>query len=206
MDTVTRQGDNLLDRFLPSSDFGERHSTRVRADAVTVYRAIKEVTPREIALMRQLLWLRDLPAQLTGRGGTDIADPRPMLEQFADSGFVVLAENPPVELVFGAIEQSWRLTGATPSGVRTVEDFLAFDRPDFNRIVANLRIKENGAAVVLTTETRVHVPDPVARRKFGRYWRVIYPASWLLRVTWLRAIKRRAERDMVSRMEMVPRP
>jgi hypothetical protein len=45
----------------------------------------------------------------------------------------------------------------------------------------------------LTTETRVHVADPAARRKFARYWRVIRPFSGLTRIALLREAKRRAE-------------
>jgi hypothetical protein len=45
----------------------------------------------------------------------------------------------------------------------------------------------------LATETRVHVPDLVSRRRFRRYWRVIGPFSGLIRVLVLRAAKRRAE-------------
>jgi len=45
----------------------------------------------------------------------------------------------------------------------------------------------------LATETRVHVPDPVSRRKFARYWRVVRPFSGVIRMGVLRAAKRRAE-------------
>jgi hypothetical protein len=45
----------------------------------------------------------------------------------------------------------------------------------------------------LSTETRVHVADPSARRKFARYWRVIRPFSGLTRIVFLREAKRRAE-------------
>jgi hypothetical protein len=45
----------------------------------------------------------------------------------------------------------------------------------------------------LTSETRVHVADPVARRKFARYWRAIRPFSGLIRIVFLREAKRRAE-------------
>jgi hypothetical protein len=45
----------------------------------------------------------------------------------------------------------------------------------------------------LSTETRVRVDDPVARRKFARYWRVIRPFSGLIRILLLRAARRRAE-------------
>jgi hypothetical protein len=45
----------------------------------------------------------------------------------------------------------------------------------------------------LSTETRVHVADPAARRKFRRYWFVIRPFSGLIRILLLRAARRRAE-------------
>jgi hypothetical protein len=36
--------------------------------------------------------------------------------------------------------------------------------------------------------------DPSSARRFGRYWRLIRPASGAIRRSWLTAIKRRAER------------
>lgn len=50
----------------------------------------------------------------------------------------------------------------------------------------------DGASRVVT-ETRILATDAAARRRFGLYWRVIYPGSALIRVMWLRAVKRRAE-------------
>jgi hypothetical protein len=47
-------------------------------------------------------------------------------------------------------------------------------------------------AASLSTETRVHVADPVARRSFRRYWFVIRPFSGLIRILFLRAARRRA--------------
>ncbi|MEP6858175.1 MAG: hypothetical protein ABI994_07300, partial [Gemmatimonadales bacterium] len=50
----------------------------------------------------------------------------------------------------------------------------------------------NGSLV--STETRVFANSPSARRRFARYWRLIYPGSALIRRMWLRAVKRRATR------------
>jgi hypothetical protein len=49
---------------------------------------------------------------------------------------------------------------------------------------------------VVTTETRVFTTDPWSRRKFGEYWRMIYPGSALIRRMWLQAIKKRAESNL----------
>ena len=46
---------------------------------------------------------------------------------------------------------------------------------------------------VLSTETRVHVADPAARRKFRRYWFVVRPFSGVIRILLLRAARKRAE-------------
>src|SRR5262245_32557245 len=58
----------------------------------------------------------------------------------------------------------------------------------------NFYVEDAGGGVSrLVTETRVHATDAAARRRFAAYWRMIYPGSALLRVTWLRAIRARAE-------------
>jgi hypothetical protein len=66
---------------------------------------------------------------------------------------------------------------------------VAYARPDTCKAVVDFRIEPP----FLTTETRVHVADPAARRKFARYWRVIRPFSGLIRILMLRGAKRRAE-------------
>ena len=44
----------------------------------------------------------------------------------------------------------------------------------------------------LSTATRVFANSAAARRRFARYWRIIYPGSALIRRMWLRAVERRA--------------
>jgi hypothetical protein len=89
---------------------------------------------------------------------------------------------------------------AAPPGVRrarapTPGEILAAEHLDgFAVATMNFAIapRDDGACDV-TTETRVFATDPDARRRFGAYWRVIYPGSALIRRMWLRAIKVRAE-------------
>jgi hypothetical protein len=61
-------------------------------------------------------------------------------------------------------------------------------------VALNFRIEPAAAGVVLRTETRVYATDATIRRMFTPYWRTIYPGSALIRRSWLRAIKTRAER------------
>jgi hypothetical protein len=45
----------------------------------------------------------------------------------------------------------------------------------------------------LSTETRVWLDDGKARSRFRLYWLIVRPFSGLVRRSWLRAAKRRAE-------------
>ena len=74
-------------------------------------------------------------------------------------------------------------------------DFKDLHRPGYAKIAMNFQVSpaSNGWST-LSTETRILGTDATARRRFGRYWRVIHPGSAFIRVMWLRAIKSRAER------------
>jgi hypothetical protein len=45
----------------------------------------------------------------------------------------------------------------------------------------------------VSTETRVFAATEPMRRRFAVYWRIIHPGSDIIRRSWLRAIKERAE-------------
>ncbi len=189
----------LIERFLPSYDFNEVHTLDVRAAPARVFQAIKDVTPAEIRGLQQLLALRTLPARLAGRVGARGPAERPMLAQMLKSGFILLAEQPDHELVIGTIGQFWKLVpgdSSSPATVTNAQEFLAFDRPDHAQAVMNFFLDEgsNGKPVTVRTETRIRIPDPRARLKFAFYWLLISTGSALIRLAWLRAIKRRAER------------
>jgi hypothetical protein len=109
------------------------------------------------------------------------------------TNFLKLVEEPDREIVLGTLV-------AAPKGTRlkrdsTPDDFKAIHEPGFAVGAINFRLEDaaNGETV-LTTETRVYATDASTRKKFGAYWRVIYPGSALIRVMWLRAIRHRAEK------------
>ena len=107
------------------------------------------------------------------------------------TGFTLLADDAR-EVVLGAV-----LTADDPAARGRARDVRAFQELGGSGVIKtalNFRIEEaaNGATL-LTTETRVFCSDRQSLRRFTRYWRTIFPGSWILRVTWLRAIGRRAE-------------
>jgi hypothetical protein len=154
-----------LDAFLPAYDFSTRHEVSVAAEPVRADRALREVTFKEVPLVRGLLLARGLG--LRKAEDTVLAAMVPRA--------TVLEDVPGEGLILTLSGQFWRFRGSGPEAPATaVIDFRALPGS-------------------LATETRVHVPDPVSRRKFGHYWRVVRPFSGLIRMRVLRAAKRRAE-------------
>ena len=128
-------------------------------------RALREVTFREVPLVRGLMLARGLGL----RNGADT-----VLSTMIPRATVV--EDVPGEgLVLTLSGQFWRLRGRGPEAPATAV-------VDFRSLPGRM-----------ATETRVHVPDPASRRRFVRYWRIVRPFSALIRMEVLRAAKRRAE-------------
>jgi hypothetical protein len=181
----------ILDDLLPTYQFHEFHSTRVNAPPEAVYAAARQVTAREIKLFRILTWIR---SPHFGKAPESILTPPadvPVLDVALRSGFMLLGEAPPREIVFGLVQG--RAPFNTPHP--TPQEFKELNRPGYAKIAMNFHVSpEPKGWSRLTTETRILGTDAKARRLFGRYWRVIYPGSAIIRVMWLRAIKARAER------------
>jgi hypothetical protein len=170
-----------LDDFLPVYEFSERHSLAIDASAERIDQALRAVSIADLPVARALWWLRRL-----GRPYGDAA--RPFVG--GELPGVVLEDVREAGVVLGLTGQFWRLRGSRHTHrPTTAEEFLAYSRPDTCKAVIDFRVGHAS----LSTETRVHVADPVARRKFRRYWRVIRPFSGLIRILLLRAARRRAE-------------
>jgi hypothetical protein len=107
---------------------------------------------------------------------------------------VLLAEDPGRELALGTVGQFWRIGTGIPLHLADARAFLTFDRADHAKAVLGFSVAAiPGGGALVSTRTRVRVPDRSARRRFALYWLAIHPTSALIRRNWLRAIKRRAE-------------
>jgi hypothetical protein len=160
----------LLDDAVPRWQFAERHATYVAAPMELVYAAVRAVTAREIFLFRTLVAIRRL-----GRPGPEsILNPSPdtpLLDVALRSGFHLIAEDAPREIVIG----------------------MYVIQPKRALAVMNFRLEPEGDGVRLTTETRITAADLRARITFGCYWLAIRAGSAFIRRMWLRAIRKRAE-------------
>jgi hypothetical protein len=158
---------------LPVYHHSERHSIRVAAAPERALAAAREVTLAELPLVRILARLRGLRP---GRG--------PLWEGLLAAGFQPFRDHTLV-----LVGRPW----SPRYGRRQVDDFVAFAEPGWAKMAMDLRAEPDERGSRLVTETRVFLTDRSARRKFAAYWLVIRPFSGLIRRSWLRAAKRRAE-------------
>jgi hypothetical protein len=185
----SRTRDELLDRFIPTYDIVERHRIRVAAPAAVTMAAAREQDLLGVPLVRAIFRAREI-----AMGAAPVAPlPRGVLAATRALGWGVLAEVPDREIVVGAVTQPWEADvtfQALPP-----EEFAAFARPGFVKIVWTLRVDPlDGGQSIFRTETRAVATDAVARARFRRYWAFVSPGIRLIRHLLLPPLKREAER------------
>jgi hypothetical protein len=155
-----------LDAIMPRWQFVERHEIRIAAPPERIYSAIRDVTASEIRFFQFLTSIRCMGRCRENESILNAPAAKSILDVALASGFRMLAEEAPRELVIGT---------------RVAPRTLA---------VMNFHVDGDG---LVTTETRVFAETDASRRKFAIYWRFIRPGSGIIRRSWLEAIKRRAE-------------
>jgi hypothetical protein len=188
--TVVVAPSTALDTFAPSYQFREVHETLIHAPPDRVFSAIKSVTADDISLFQTFTWIRRL-GQPAPEGILNAPGSRPILESAVRGGFLILDERAPREIVFGTL--AIRPAGFRLPGPPTPDIYRTLDAAGIAKATMNFLLEPSGTSTRLVTETRVFATDESSLRTFTSYWRVIYPGSAILRVTWLRAIKQRAE-------------
>jgi hypothetical protein len=170
----------LLDDVMPAYDVVERHALDVAAPPERVYAALRAIDFGASPVIRVLWRLRSLGRELTMT-----------FDDLARFGFVVVADQPPRELVLGLLAQPWRLDGGIVRA--TAAEWCAFERDDFAKIAWSFWLDELAdGTTALATETRVRCTDDASRRKFRWYWLVIGPFSGWIRREALRLVERGA--------------
>jgi hypothetical protein len=179
---------SILDDYAPAWQFDERHARRMAAPPARVYAAIRALPAGDIRFFHLLTWLRRF-----GRPGPpgilNAPKGQPILDTAVRGGFVLVAEDPPREVVVGAI-----VIGGPGPGPLTPAQFDAIAGPGVAKAAMNFLVVPDGdGGSLVTTETRVHATDRRSIRRFAMYWRIIQPGSAFIRRMWLRAIQKRAE-------------
>jgi hypothetical protein len=172
----------LIDESLPRYDVSSRHAIDIRATPERVWECLNTADLGS-GLIHLSLRLR----------GWDAPRSPLTLAELQRSGFARLAELPVQEIVFGLIEQPWKLRPE----LRRFDPaaFGPFDEPGFVKIGWNFKLESHGDRVVLSTQTRVLSTDRASRALFGLCWACIWPFSGLFRMEMLRKVRACAQVD-----------
>ena len=112
----------------------------------------------------------------------------------AGTGWVVLGEEPGVQLALGLVGAFWH----RDYGIAHVApaEFASFSRPGYAKVGVSFSVRPYGEQrSLLTYEARTTTTDEEARRRFRRYWLVIGRGAGLMMSRALVAIKAEAERS-----------
>jgi hypothetical protein len=172
-----------IDDVLPTWHWRSAHSRRVAAPPERADAAMRAFGAPDLPLTGVLMRIRGL--------GRRVFDDRPLLQSMARIGMVVLVDEPGTVVLGGALSP-WRVAGGHRA-TSSLEVFRAFATPGWVRVAAAFTVDGDGAGSRVGTETRIEATDDAARRRFGRYWRLVGPFSSLTRREMLAAIRRRAE-------------
>jgi hypothetical protein len=191
----------LIERYLPRYDVSEVHEIQVDAPPAVAYEAIRTADISD-PLITALFSIRELPNRITQRLRGTPVKPAPRALTFADMagpemGFVLLAEDPGVEFVVGSVGRFWKRDyGWHPVAPA---DFTGFSEPGYAKLVVGFSVRPSGVGEsIVRYEARTATTDPVAHKRFGRYWRVIRPGVAIVMARALRRIKAHAERPRPS--------
>lgn len=182
-----------IDEHLGDYRWREVHAIDIAADPPAVLAAVRSVTAGELPLVRLLMGLRALPGRLRGARRASRPRDEPVLDSVLRSGFRLLAEDGR-ELVVGIVGRFWQ---ACPVHAEVdAARFAGFQEPGWAKAAMNFTVTEGAhGGTRLATETRIAATDAAAGRRFGAYWMLVRPGSGLIRHSWLRAVRRRAERS-----------
>jgi hypothetical protein len=187
----TREGESLLDAFMPDPEVAIRHARRVNAPADVTFDVACRSDIGASPIVKALFKTREL---IVGRPPETIVPTGTLVEQLRAFGWVILAEVPGREIVFGAVTQPWR-ADATFRSVAP-DDFASFNEAGYVKIAWTLRTDPAGPlACTVRSDTRVATTDDASRRTFRRYWAAFLPGIKLIRVVMLQHIKWAAEQE-----------
>lgn len=187
-----------LDGVLPTYDARIVCETAVDAPPALTYAAIWETNLLD-PIVRALFGVRELPARWAARrrGSGGVAAPRSItVADFflrPSTGMTLVAERPGEELVIGSVGRFWERDYGHVEV--SASDFASFAEPGQAKLAMGFEVRAlAGSRTALRYEARTATTDEEARRRFGRYWRVIRPGVWLVMRRALTLIRREAER------------
>ncbi|HVJ18405.1 MAG TPA: hypothetical protein VM686_23455 [Polyangiaceae bacterium] len=185
----------MLDTILATPRLLETDHVDVEAPAMAVWNRIRHANLAQAPAIRALFMLRTLPARLSGSTPANALRLDDFQSSVGQPGFAILADDPPHEVVVGAIGKVWKLDIPFVH-VPSARDFAAFAEPGFVKVAWALccwPLDDRNTRVEL--EVRVTATDERSWRKFRRYFRVIGPFSRFIRRSLLASLERELTAD-----------
>lgn len=159
----------LMDTWLPNYDFAASYETFIKAPPSVIYRRLQVFDFSELRIFRLLMALR------TGKIVERNQVPKDLRQRMQGTGFIILAEAPPDEVVIGVAGKFWRPDGGRCLDL-TAEDFSRFSRFGYAKAGWNFKLRAQTAeSTILTTETRIKCFGRAAFWKFRLYWGMVAP-------------------------------
>lgn len=183
----------IIDHYLPSFHFSEKHNIRISASPQQVFKTIKQFDTRESKIIRTLVAIRNSYGRffprMTATQGIQLGT---LAELTQKTGFIQLAEINNQEILFGGVGKPW--TPATGFILfQTPVEFLNFNLPHHCKMVWNFFLAESpDGTTILSTETRVCCLG-FAKLFFPPYWLVVRLFSGWIRWEMLRLIKKQVQ-------------
>jgi hypothetical protein len=183
---------------MPSYDAIRIERRVLMAPRAPVWKAVLQAdfvrTAEEVPAVRFLFGARSAAeralAAVRGQPAPTVAEVESMrLAELPTHGeWIALGQDPPHEIVFGAVGRFW--AGETAWEEIDADDFAAFDEPGFAKIGCNFELHPCGEySTLVTYECRTLATDPSARRAFIRYWRPLSPLIGVVLRAQLRVIE-----------------
>lgn len=199
MDPTLQPHSSLISQLMPRYALRQVDRVGLAAEPATAYATARNLDMSRVPFIRRLFRLRLVPEQLAAwLGGRDF---EPALSSRiediarAGSGFLVLGEQPGVEVVVGSVGKFWQ--PAITFAEVTPEQFRSFEESGFGKLAWCIRVdRREGGGAWLTIELRVGATDAVSLARFKRYWTVIGQFS--------HAIRRAVVRLLVAELGAAP--
>jgi hypothetical protein len=170
-----------LDRLIPAPDLIEIDRVTVAAAPADAWQAVRHLDLASSRLVRALFAVRTLPGRLHSQGARLHLRIDDLVSSPEHPGFQILIEDAPHEIAVGAIGKVWHLDIPFVH-VGDAEAFAAFTDPDFVKVAWAIRVEpDESEGALVECELRVSSTDADALKKFRRYFRIIGPASRLIR-------------------------
>jgi hypothetical protein len=185
----------VIDRYLPTFDETYIYEASINASPADTYAAMKQTNLRD-PVIELLFRLRELPGTIARRWRGEAPLPDSPPETFGEIAkqaprWILLTEEPGVELVIGTVGRFWE----KDYGTRAVAaaEFVPFAEPGYAKLAISLSVRPAGTGAILRYEARTATTDDAARRTFRRYWRLIGAGVGIVMRRVVRRIKHEAE-------------